>query len=284
MRQAACSPRPGPPRVPDARLEKGAIHRMNMARTSAAVADSTNAAGGRSPKDYLRRIRVLARQAAGSEPVVRQDVTLPVERHGDALADWCILSDSLDRESVVVDVGLGENVSFAESLIRKYGCLVRGLDPTPKAIEYTRQLGNERLHLFEVALGAEAGTREFFLPANPDHVSGSLKAENHLAPTGIVVDVVDVDGLFELLGCERIDVLKLDIEGAEYDVIESAPFRRRAGDITQLCVEFHHRWPGFGKEYTDRAVHTLRQLGFRCAWRSDTTNSEFLFVRQHTSR
>jgi FkbM family methyltransferase len=225
-----------------------------------------------------RALRVLGRQVLGSEPRISVSVRVPLEFHGNAAGGWMIQRDSLDADSVVVDVGIGEDASFPESIIRKYGCLVYGFDPTPRAIEYVRRLNNERLKLFESGLGPQAGPARFFLPINRAHVSGSVTKEAHLGTTAIDVEMITLAQVFERLRCDRIDLLKLDIEGTEYDVIASEDFQGRAPAIGQLCVEFHHRWEGRGKGSTERAVDRLRDLGFACAWRSRSTNEEFLFV------
>jgi FkbM family methyltransferase len=225
-----------------------------------------------------RALRVLGRQVLGSEPRIRVSVRVPLEFHGNAAGGWMIQRDSLDAGSVVVDVGIGEDASFPESIIRKYGCLVHGFDPTPRAIEYVRRLNNERLKLVESGLGPQAGPARFFLPINRAHVSGSVTKEAHLGTTAIDVEMVTLAQVFELLRCDRIDLLKLDIEGTEYDVIASEDFQAHAPAIGQLCVEFHHRWEGRGKGSTERAADRLRDLGFACAWSSRSTNEEFLFV------
>jgi FkbM family methyltransferase len=220
----------------------------------------------------------LGRQVLGREPRIPVSVRVPLEFHGNTAGGWMIRRDSLAADSVVVDVGIGEDASFSQSIIRKYGCLVYGFDPTPRAIGYVRRLNDERLRLFESGLGPQAGPARFFLPINSAHVSGSVTKEAHLGTTAIDVEMVTLGQVFELLRCDRIDLLKLDIEGTEYDVIASDDFRGHAPAIGQLCVEFHHRWEGRGKGSTERAVDRLRSLGFVCAWNSRSTNEEFLFV------
>jgi FkbM family methyltransferase len=236
---------------------------------------------GSALKQVAREWRVGVKRLIGVEPRVRETLHPRLERHGSPENGWMIVADSLSRESVVVDVGLGEDVSFSESIISRYGCPVAGLDPTPRAIDYVTSLGNDRLRLYRLGLGAAAGRATLFLPANANHVSGALRHEAHLRGEGVDVEVVTVAQLFSLLGCRRIDLLKLDIEGAEFDVIESAEFRDHASGIDQLCVEFHHRWKGRGKQCTVRAVETLRSCGFECAWYSRSTNEEFTFVRRN---
>jgi hypothetical protein len=64
-----------------------------------------------------------------------------------------------------------------------------------------------------------------------------------------------------LLGHYRIDLLKLDIEGAEYDVIRDMLVS--SIDVRQLLVEFHHRFRGIGKGATAAALADLHRAGFR---------------------
>lgn len=226
----------------------------------------------------LREFRVLLKRAIGVEPRIRTVGNPSLEFHGNAAGGWCILADSLGPDSIVVDIGLGEDVSFPESIIAKYGCVVYGFDPTPRAIKYVDGR-NEHLRLYEYGIGAVSGPAEFYLPIETAHVSGAIVREEHLSSQSIEVQLRTVGQIFEIIGASRLDLLKLDVEGAEYDVINSEEFHRYAPAIDQICVEFHHRWKGRGKVCTLAAVKTLGALGFECAWRSRSTNEEFMFVR-----
>ncbi len=54
--------------------------------------------------------------------------------------------------------------------------------------------------------------------------------------------------------------MKMDIEGAEYQVIDALA----ASGIRpkQLLVEFHHRWQAIGVARTRQGLATLRALGY----------------------
>jgi hypothetical protein len=60
---------------------------------------------------------------------------------------------------------------------------------------------------------------------------------------------------------EWIDVLKMDIEGAEYNVIDH--FAQHKPEVGQLLLEFHHLLPGIPLARTERAIDQLADLGFR---------------------
>ena len=79
------------------------------------------------------------------------------------------------------------------------------------------------------------------------------------------------------LGHETIDVLKLDIEGAEYEVLESLiddAIRPR-----QFLVEFHHRFTDAGIETTKQAVRALKKQGYGLFSVSRSVE-EFCFIRR----
>ena len=61
------------------------------------------------------------------------------------------------------------------------------------------------------------------------------------------------------LGHDRIDVLKLDVEGAEYSILEDMV--RQDIRVGQLLVEFHHRLSTIGIQETRRALELIKQLG-----------------------
>jgi FkbM family methyltransferase len=225
-----------------------------------------------------RRARVFVRQFAGSEPVMRRKRRLALEFHGTDYGGWPVVANSLSKDSVIVDIGLGEDISFSESLTRKYGCRIYGFDPTPRAIEYVKGRQAPNFRLFEVGVAAEGGEAVFFLPNNAEHVSGSLFNTTHLGRRQITVPLVSMDALPDMIGTKQCDLIKLDIEGAEFDLLDAPSFAQAAAPAKQICIEFHHRWPEFGRRRTDRAVRRLKDLGFSIAWVS-ASNEEVLFVR-----
>lgn len=230
--------------------------------------------------DAYRYLRVVFKQLLGVEPAIRIDLNIDLEYHGDVGSGWKIASDRLKSDSVVIDVGIGENMSFSESLIRKYECVVYGFDPTPRAMQYVKGAGNRRFILQPAALGVKSGVAKFYLPSDERNVSGAIIYERHLKAEPIEVAMLSLEDICSMNGFDRIDLLKLDVEGAEYEIIESEAFGRKAEVIRQLCLEFHHRWPNIGRARTDAAVSRLRHLGFKCVWISRTSNEEYTFVRE----
>lgn len=230
--------------------------------------------------NWLRIMRTRCRRWIGWEPTIPACGHAATEYHGHDGGGWCILAESLTPHSVVVDVGLGEDVEFSWSLMRKYQCSVHGFDPTPKSLAYLARNPRAGFVVHPYGVAAAPGPARFFLPVNETHVSGAISRHAHLQSQAISVELITVKSVMERIGASRIDLLKLDIEGAEFDLFASAEFGRVSSSIGQICVEFHHRWPEHGPQRTLQAVRTLAELGFVCAWCSRATNEEFLFVRK----
>jgi hypothetical protein len=118
----------------------------------------------------------------------------------------------------------------------------------------------DRFHLHEVAASSTDGTAAFYPPKNPAHVSHSLLNTGRGAGPAVQVPTRRLATLMGELGHTTVDVLKLDIEGAEYEVIED--MLQSHLDVRQLLVEFHHRFPGVGIEKTKQTIRLLKSHGY----------------------
>lgn len=134
--------------------------------------------------------------------------------------------------------GAGEDISFEEALTAR-GLKVRAFDPTPRAIAFVegrRVAGDFRL--VPVGWWDKKAELRFYAPRDPTHVSHSVL---NLQSTSDYFDapVDTVPALAQALCDDRIDILKVDIEGAEHRVLGSV--MRSALRPAVLCVEFDRR-------------------------------------------
>lgn len=175
-------------------------------------------------------------------------------------ARWCVCPDGLGPSSVVYSLGVGEEISFDLELIRRFGVCVYAFDPTPRSIEWLVKQslpGNFLFHPYGVA--DFDGHAKFLPPVNPGHVSHTL-IERHTPWPAIEVPVRRLRSIMQNLGHDRIDLLKMDIEGAEYAVLKD--LLASGIRVKQLLVEFHHRWPEIGVEKTKEAIRDLNSAGY----------------------
>lgn len=195
---------------------------------------------------------------------------------GSARASWCVCPEGLGPSSIVYSFGVGEEISFDLELIRRFGACVHAFDPTPRSIEWlSRQSlpGNFLFHPHGVA--DFDGHAKFLPPVNPAHVSHTL-VERQTPWSAIEVPVRRLSSIMQDLGHERVDLLKMDIEGAEYAVLKDLLASRIP--VNQLLVEFHHRWPEIGIEKTRQAIRDLNSVSYRI-FNVSPSGEEYGFLR-----
>jgi FkbM family methyltransferase len=231
-------------------------------------------------KNTLRRARHVVNQALG------RDVRAPIQVHchrellGSEYGGWCVCPDNLNARSVVYSFGVGQDISWDLAMIRRFGVHVHAFDPTPKSIEWIKsQSLPEQLHFHEYGIAAHDGTAQFALP-RADYVSYAMSdGQNSGAADVVVAPVRRLETLMEMLGHSgrRIDVLKMDIEGAEIEVISS--LASTGVQIDQFLVEFHHT---VGRpveiDASERAIGLINQMGLKLFFVS-AVGKEFSFIR-----
>ena len=209
---------------------------------------------------WQRKKRFLKR-LVGKELKLTIDVDVPVVKEG----GWWFSPDALADNGIVYSLGVGDEINFDLALIEKYGVEVFAFDPTPNSVD---MLDTTRLpakfHFHPWAITAKDGTLEFYPRLRKDgtksDVMFTMIPEEETKDDVIEVPAYCLSTIVETLGHTRIDLLKMDIEGAEYEVLDGlldSPVLP-----TQLLVEFHHRFVDNGLDRTYRLIERLRGVGY----------------------
>ena len=167
----------------------------------------------------------------------------------------------LTRESIVYSGGVGRDVTFENELVQRVGCRVLLFDPSPTGVATMAQAENQidEFKFNPVALANHSGSISMSPPL--DAREGSWFSQASRAAT-IQVPCRNLSTLMHENAHERIDLLKLDIEGGEYEVLDDILERRIS--IRQICVEFHHgTLPGIRRSQTVRAILRLIAHGYK---------------------
>jgi FkbM family methyltransferase len=157
-------------------------------------------------------------------------------RVGTDYGGWWIPEDLVPAGGAAYCAGVGTDISFDLALIERYGCEIWAFDPTPAVIEWVaRQRTPTRWHFEPVGLWDRTGVIRFYVPAAEDHIS--LSATNAQGTTRSIEGPVEsLDAIMNRLGHRHLDLLKMDIEGAEGPVLRSM---LAAGIFPSVvCVEF----------------------------------------------
>lgn len=143
-------------------------------------------------------------------------------RIGSKYGGWIIPEGVLNEDSICYCAGVGEDISFDLGLIERFGCHVWGIDPTPRAAAYVAKTaaGEARYHFVPEGLWLDDSVQRFYAPRNAEHVSHSIV---NLQKTADFFEARcrRLSHLMAANGHKRIDLLKLDIEGAEYAVLQT---------------------------------------------------------------
>ena len=201
-----------------------------------------------------------------------------VDYIGTDYGGYGICPTALPSEPIVYSFGIGEDISFDLGLIERYRARVFAFDPTSKAVTWVQaQKLPESFQWFDYGIGHKDEKATFYPPENAAHVSYSTLQKQENPGAGVSLPVKRFKTIAQALGHTTIDVLKLDIEGSEYDVI---PDILDSGEIrvNQILIEFHHRFPGVGVEKTQKAIDQLNNHGYQLFW--VTANGEvYAFIR-----
>ena len=219
------------------------------------------------------------RLVAGRDPWFFLDSPAPVESHG----DWHLCPRGLDASSIIYSLGIGRDITFDLSVAARFGAQVHAFDPTPSALAWlsTQSLPTQFTPM-PVGVAAYDGTAQFSPPDDPVNPSFAYHGRSSAAPAATIrCEVRRLSTLMRELGHAQIDLLKMDIEGAEYEVIEDLTTGRVP--VRQLLVEFHHRKPGIGPARTREAVARLRTAGFQLFHKS-LSGQEMAFLRDGVGR
>lgn len=225
----------------------------------------------------LNRIIQFIKHRLFTPPLVfRPTIRKNSIRLGTDYGGWSVIPEQIHQQAIIYSVGIGEDISFDLALIEQFDVQIFAFDPTPKSLQWLKSQNlPKKFRYFSYGLANFDGKSRFFAPDNPNYVSHTLIEKQNDVPV-IEVEMRRLKTIMFELGHNAIDLLKMDIEGAEYGVIEDLITMEKLP--RQLLIEFHHgMYPGISLEQTKLAVQTLLQKGY-AIFQVSATGRELHFV------
>ncbi len=166
-----------------------------------------------------------------------------LEKLGSHTGGWVVPTDLITADWICYCGGVGEDISFDLELIEKFDCNVYAFDPTPRAVAHVQKYASDnlRFNFFDYGLWSENTQMKFYASRNSQLVNHSivnLQGTNHF----FMASCKRLSRIMQELGHHRIDLLKIDIEGAEYEVLRTV-IEDELSCIQVLCVEFDQPMP-----------------------------------------
>ena len=224
-----------------------------------------------------------------------------LEKLGTQYGSWVVPDNmSLSSDSIVYSAGVGEDISFDLLLHSKYSCNIFLIDPTSRSkthfdeivsfyktndwnfsgdvqSDYESKIKNIKpdLHKFKylnIGLWKCKDILKFYKQNNPTYVSQTV-ISGMFGQTFDEINVNSIKNVMQMYGHTKIDLLKLDIEGAELETIgqmlddEIYP--------KYICVEFDLYLKGLDKtNETKKLIERLNQNGYKMLF-NDQCNITF---------
>lgn len=173
----------------------------------------------------------------------------------------------LPPDATVVDLGANRG-NFAATVVDRYGARVYAVEPDPRVVA----LIPEWISRLEAAVG-RSGTIYLHENRNASTVLGAADVET--AP----VATLSLTEVFEAFGLIDVELLKVDVEGAEFDVLADPAIRR----CRQVTVEFHDFLDPDLRPRVEEAWTLMRKQGFH-ALRFSRDNTDVLFTQVPLTR
>jgi FkbM family methyltransferase len=174
---------------------------------------------------------------------------------------------------------VGEDISFDTAVMDDYDCEIFAFDPTPKSIVWIKKQNIPDNFIFiPCGISGKTEQRLLHLSNTPLDISASIYVHGYTdADKGVIVQMKSLSDIAEEYHHKYIDILKMDIEGSEFDVIRNLPENIVFG---QIVVEFHERFFNDGEKVLKETFKILKKSGYRC-FAVSPHGDEYSFVNKN---
>lgn len=171
--------------------------------------------------------------------------------------NWLVPTTLLRPGDLCYSGGVGEEIDLELWMSREKGVHVLLLDPTPRSIRFIESMRNrgslpDGVEFLPLGLFSRDETLRFVAPEDPNWVSHSIEEGAIEGRSGFDAPCRRLSSLMKERGDSEIDVVKLNIEGAEHAVLESMIEDGVIPRVLMLTFE--------GKQAFSRTLRWIRRL------------------------
>lgn len=154
------------------------------------------------------------------------------------------LINDFDLNNLDLCIDIGANLGFVSAVLAKRSKRVIAFEPEPKNLErFNDLIRNNQIKNIEVepiAVADKTGKIKFYTSQAHAHHSLGLAHTSQSAAQFIEVDVVTLDEFCEKKQIKKIDCLKVDVEGFEYEVFQGAKELFKNKCVKYVIFEISH--------------------------------------------
>jgi FkbM family methyltransferase len=150
----------------------------------------------------------------------------------------------LSEGKIFVDLGANEGYFsiLASKLVGKSGNVI-AVEPQSRLIPILQKNIHinacDNVRIIRGLVSSRTGSKPIHLAPLTNTGSSSIYRPTKYALPVEIVPSFTLDGIFKLANLKRCDLLKIDVEGAEGEIINGARNNLRSMNIKMIVVEFH---------------------------------------------
>jgi len=180
----------------------------------------------------------------------------------------------LTDNSTVIDLG-GSTAAFSHALAATFGCRCHVVEATSYNIERIQE--SDRVKKYHLAISGSDEPVTINLSDEGFH-SGSIERLNGINYSAIEkVKGIKFESFLNEIGCLEPDLVKVDIEGAEIEMFDTATDEIIRG-VGQFTVEFHDFLDISHTDNIRRIIKRLKSIGFLCFVFTRKFHGDVMFV------
>ncbi len=169
----------------------------------------------------------------------------------------------LTPDSVVMDLGCYEG-TFAAKIHEKYGCRVFAFEPVPAFFDRCRARFNghvPKVIVLNLAVGGDNGEVE-------GRIKGDMSGQFADQGEQWTARMIDMLQAMELIGATKVDLLKINIEGGEFALLENMVLTKLAPAFGNIQVQWHSVVPNYQARYDALQAELAKthHLTFDAGW------------------
>ena len=155
---------------------------------------------------------------------------------------------SLDEKSVVMDVG-GYEGDFAAEIFARYQSKIYVFEPVAYYIDYLnhRFMKNTSIKIMPYGLGAK--NEEVKIYVMEEASSYARNKSIHKQGKEETGSIIDVEKFFNENSIDEVGLIKINIEGGEYDLLDKMIEKSYTKKCKNIQVQFHDFYPDFQRRY-----------------------------------
>ena len=199
---------------------------------------------------------------------------------GTPYGGWYFIAPKQRKNINLISAGVGEDISFDIEFFNNFESKIIFVDPTPRAVQHIQeviknlgskkvldydlssgeqpvnsydltQIKEDNFLLIDKALYNKSGLKiKFFKPSNDEYVSHSISNfQNRFDRNSDFIEVhtITLENIINTYNLDKVDIFKLDIEGAENQVLPD--MLKKNIFPHQILVEFDELSTNFIKPY-----------------------------------